>query len=115
MSERTLEYEVGNLVFHWDITAQEILIYEAETHWWLGKLAVMGPDGRVIPFEQEAFDQHCDWFIRQGIARSRQAVEAATKLEEFMDSKRDEEEGWDDLALYAAVARRFIERYGESS
>lgn len=66
MSERTLEYEVGNLIFHWDITSQEILVYEAESHRWLAKLAVMTPDEEIVPFEQEAFEAHCDWFLAQG-------------------------------------------------
>lgn len=114
MNNRTLEYEVGNLIFHWDLTSSYIMIYQTETHWLLAKLTIMTSEAQIIPFTRKAFEKHCNWFVRQGITKGRQALEAAIKLEEFLEGKRDEEEGWDDLALYSGLVRSFIERYGDS-
>ncbi|MGH2939570.1 MAG: hypothetical protein ACRDPE_15790 [Solirubrobacterales bacterium] len=42
------------------------------------------------------------------LVNEKTALEAAEKLEERLEELRDEEEGWDDLALYAGLVRSFI-------
>jgi hypothetical protein len=68
MAERTLTVSRGALTFTWRITAFTIQMYEwdegaeqPQRH--LGFVTLTGEDGEVIPFEQEAFEKHIDWFL----------------------------------------------------
>lgn len=44
------------------------------------------------------------------MADSQQALEAAAALEKRLDELRDQEEGWDDLAMCAGIVHSFIGR-----
>lgn len=66
--ERTLTCSRGTLTFTWHLPLDQIYMYEwddgaeqPQRH--LGYLTVTGEDGKVVAFQQEAFEAHIDWFL----------------------------------------------------
>lgn len=63
MNDRSMEYVVGAFRFFWRITDDVIRVFDDRTHRYLADLHINGRDGEVPPFEKEAFEGFCDWFL----------------------------------------------------
>lgn len=68
MSERTLSVSRGNLTFNWRITSSTIQMFEWDPEAEqptrnLGMLYAISEEGKVVEFDQEAFEAHIDWFL----------------------------------------------------